>query len=37
VASDRYVDPESGFILNRVVFKDAMTDDEWVSRLLVQS
>lgn len=28
VASDRYVDPESGFILNRVIFKDAMNDDE---------
>jgi hypothetical protein len=37
VASDRYVDPESGFILNRVVFKDAMTDDEWVPRSLIQS
>lgn len=28
VASDRYTDPDTGFILNRVIFKDAMTDDE---------
>lgn len=28
VATDRFVDPSTGAILNRVVFKDAMTEDE---------
>lgn len=33
VASDRFVDPESGFILNRVIFRDAMTDDEYAAHV----
>lgn len=28
VKSDRYVDPDTGVILNRVIFKDAMNDEE---------
>jgi hypothetical protein len=31
VVDDRYVDPLTGIVVNRVIFKDAMNEDEWVS------
>lgn len=32
-ASDRFVDPKTGAILNRVIFKDAMTEEEYAEHI----
>ena len=30
IANDRFVDPDTGIIVNRIIFKDAMTEEEYV-------
>ncbi|CAD6573089.1 MAG: hypothetical protein CYPHOPRED_005066 [Cyphobasidiales sp. Tagirdzhanova-0007] len=33
IANDRFVDPDTGIIVNRIIFKDAMTEEEYAEHV----